>query len=242
MDARRGVLDGKTALVTGGSSGIGLATATLFAAEGARVVIVGRDEARLQRAAAGIGAGARYIAADLAHASGTRSVAEALAARGTMLDVLLANAGASNAPELFETTEADFDATVDVNFKSTFFTTHCFERLNAGASVILTCSVGYQRGLLGDPLYAAAKAAVRSLGRGLAAQPEFLERSIRVNVLSFGAVTTPMTGGGDPAMADALRLMRYASGRRSVSLCGAGAHPRRPPRRRSSWPAMLHAT
>jgi len=75
----RGVLDGKTALVTGGSSGIGLATARAFAAEGAHVVIVGRDEARLQHAADAIGAGAWHIAADLAHASGTRHVAEVLA-------------------------------------------------------------------------------------------------------------------------------------------------------------------
>jgi NAD(P)-dependent dehydrogenase (short-subunit alcohol dehydrogenase family) len=121
------------------------------------------------------------------------------------IDVLIANAGASNAPELWETTEAQFDQVVDANFKSTFFTvTETRHLLARNASVILTSSVAHDRGRLGDPLYGAVKAAVRSLGRGFAADPEFLERGIRVNTISFGAVKTPMTSSEDPAMAKAL--------------------------------------
>ncbi len=184
------MLNGKTAFVTGGLSGIGLAVARLFAAEGAAVIFAGRDPERLLRAQGELGAGSWSIAV-LAHASGTRRLTDTLETRGVLLDVLVANAGASNAAALFDTTEADFDATVDANFKSAFFTVlDCFGHLKDGASVILTSSVGYQRGTLGDPLYAAAKAGVRTLGRGFAAQPEFLSCSIRVNVVSHGAVST----------------------------------------------------
>ncbi|MFC0541302.1 SDR family NAD(P)-dependent oxidoreductase [Kutzneria chonburiensis] len=177
-------LVGKTAVITGGSSGIGLATARLFAAEGAAVVVVGRDEERLRRT------GFDYVVADLSH--GAAQLAAGLHDR--TVDVLFCNAGASNAPEVFDTTEKSFDAVVDVNLKSVFFTvTECFDRLADGASVILTSSVGFHRGFNSDPLYSAAKAGVRTLGRGFAAQPEFLRRRIRVNTISYGAVATPMT-------------------------------------------------
>jgi NAD(P)-dependent dehydrogenase (short-subunit alcohol dehydrogenase family) len=104
--------------------------------------------------------------------------------------------------------------------------------------VILTCSVGYQRGLIGDPLYTAAKAAVRTLGRGLAAQAEFLERSIRVNVLSFGTVSTPMTGSEDETLVEALRQWAEAH----IPVRRWGARPRRRPRRTCSLPVMRHGT
>jgi NAD(P)-dependent dehydrogenase (short-subunit alcohol dehydrogenase family) len=197
-------LAGRTALVTGGSSGIGLATATLFARAGATVVITGRDEVKLRTAAARIGPGTRWFAADLAHEQGARDLADHL--RGTVIDVLFANAGASNAPELFDTNEDTFDAVVNANLKSTFFTVlACFELLADGASVILTSSVGFHRGTLGDPLYAAAKSGVRALGRGFAAQQAFLDRRIRVNTLSFGAISTPLTGADNPEMTAAMR-------------------------------------
>lgn len=198
-------LAGKRALVTGGSSGIGLASARLFAAHGAAVTIVGRDEARLAAAAALVGPGTTTVAVDLAHDEGCRTLAERLHADGVRLDVLFANAGASNAPELFETTEAGFDATIDANLKSTFFTVvRLFDLLADDASVLLTSSVGAHRGFVGDPLYSAAKAGVRTLARGFAAQPEFLQRRIRVNAISFGAVATPMTGSQTPELYDAL--------------------------------------
>lgn len=199
-------LESRTAVVTGGSSGIGLATARLFADEGARVVITGRNEARLRAAAESIGPRASWIAADLAREAGARSLAAQLAGLGLRVDVLFANAGAANAPELFETTEDGFDAVIDANLKSAFFTvTACFDLLADGASVILTSSVGFHRGTLGDPLYAAAKAGVRALGRGFAGQRAFLDRHIRVNTLSFGAVATPLTGADNPDVARAMR-------------------------------------
>lgn len=200
-------LTGATAVVTGGSSGIGLATARLFAEEGARVAIVGRDETRLRRAAEHIGSGSRWFTADLAGEAGARSLVGQLRDAGlNQLDVLFANAGASNAPELFATTEAGFDAVIDINLKSVYFTvTACFELLDDGASVILSSSVGFHRGFNSDPLYSAAKAGVRALGRGFAAQPEFLERRIRVNTLSFGSVATPMTGADEPEFERAVR-------------------------------------
>jgi NAD(P)-dependent dehydrogenase (short-subunit alcohol dehydrogenase family) len=151
------MLAGKTAVITGGSSGIGLATARLFAAEGAAVVVVGRNEDRLRRN------GFDYIVADLSHGA-TELVA---GLRGRTIDVLFCNAGASNAPEVFDTNEKSFDAVIDMNLKSVFFTvTECFELLADGASVILTSSVGFHRGFNSDPLYSAARAGVRTLGRG----------------------------------------------------------------------------
>jgi NAD(P)-dependent dehydrogenase (short-subunit alcohol dehydrogenase family) len=194
-----GALSGRTAVVTGGSSGVGLASARLFAKEGASVIVVGRDRSRLEAAAGAIGHGSRWVAADLGHDPGATALAARLREMGEMgeeaLDVLFANAGASNAPELFDTDEDGFDAVIDTNLKSAFFTVlRCFPLLEEGASM----------GRVGDPLYAAAKAGVRSLARGLAARPEFLARRIRVNVLSLGAVATPMTGAGDAAMAETL--------------------------------------
>ncbi len=121
--------------------------------------------------------------------------------------MLVANAGASNAPELWETTASAFDAVIGANLKSTFFTVlHCRPLLADGASVVLTSSVASGRGRLGDPLSAAAKAAVRSLGRGFAADEDFLRRGIRVNTVSFGAVRTPMTWG----LADPDQLEQWA--------------------------------
>jgi NAD(P)-dependent dehydrogenase (short-subunit alcohol dehydrogenase family) len=226
-------LAGRLAVVTGGSSGIGLAAAQALAASGARVAIVGRDAARLARAAAAIeeatateratqkatgratgaakaadatGPAVVTVAADLGSQAGAAAMATAVQDAFGQIDVLVANAGASNAPELWTTTEADFDLVIDANLKSAFFTvTQARPLLADGASVILTSSVAHDRGLLGDPLYAAAKAAVRSLGRGFAADPGLLSQRIRVNTVSFGAVSTPMTGAASPDVASAMR-------------------------------------
>ena len=200
-------------MVTGGSSGIGLAVAQALAAAGAQVAIVGRDEARLARAAAAIEGAAAVsdgavvtVAADLGSEAGAAAMAQAVRDTLGRVDVLVASAGASNAPELWETTEDDFDRVIDANLKSAFFTvTQVRPLLADGASVILTSSVAHDRGLLGDPLYAAAKAAVRTLGRGFAADPGLLGQQIRVNTISFGAVSTPMTGAASPELASAMR-------------------------------------
>ncbi|MDR0432225.1 MAG: SDR family oxidoreductase [Bifidobacteriaceae bacterium] len=191
------LLKNKFAVVTGGSSGVGLASAALFANAGALVCIVGRNQTKLAGAADQIGHDCQWFSTDLAHEAGARSLAEYLrdlTPRG--IDILFANAGSSNAEELLNTDEDSFDRVINANLKSAFFTIlACQPLLASSASVILTSSVAYHRGTLGDPLYSAAKAAVRALGRSFAALPEFLDRTIRVNTLSLGAVSTPMTGG-----------------------------------------------
>lgn len=196
----------RLAVVTGGSSGIGLAVAQAAVAAGARVAIVGRDEARLDSAAGAIQGDVVTVAADLGSQAGAAAMSRAVRDAFGRIDVLVANAGASNAPGLWETTEADFDRVISANFKSAFFTVTAARPLLAdGASVILTSSVSHDRGLLGDPLYAAAKAAVRSLGRGFAADPDLLRKRIRVNTVSFGAVSTPTTGATTPDLASAMQ-------------------------------------
>lgn len=202
----QGELTGRRAVVTGGSSGIGLAAANAMHLAGAQVMIVGRDASRLASAAAGIGPDVVTVVADVSSRAGAEALYDRVAAHWENIDILFANAGASNAPEpVWETTDAEFDAVVDVNLKSAFFTVTCLHTLPADrASVVLCSSVGYHRGTIGDALYVAAKAGVRALGRGFAAEPDLLDRMIRVNTVSFGAVQTPMTGGGRPELADVL--------------------------------------
>jgi NAD(P)-dependent dehydrogenase (short-subunit alcohol dehydrogenase family) len=187
-------LKGKTAVITGGSSGIGLATAELFVAEGATVAIIGRDREKLESAAQRLGAGAQGFAADvaspLALESAIRSAAQTLGG----IDILFANAGVSETPPLAELTESDFDHLVGSNFKGVVFTVrYALPFLREGASVILTGSVAARKGRPGDPLYAASKGAVRSFGRSLAMDEEILARRIRVNVVTPGATATPLT-------------------------------------------------
>ena len=199
-------LDGARAVITGASSGIGLATAQALSAAGATVALVARNPDKLAAAAQQISTERppTTIAADLSSQAGAAEMARQLKSSGP-IDILIANAGASNAPELWDTTDAQFDEVIATNLKSTFFTiVETRDLLADDAAVILTSSVGYHRGRIGDPLYAAAKGAVRSLGRGFAADPDLLARGIRVNTISFGAVSTPMTGSDQPEMADAL--------------------------------------
>lgn len=202
------LLKGLTAVVTGGSNGIGLAAAQRFAQEGAAVIIVGRDQARLTSALESIGNQATAIAADLSHEGVRKRAGRARA----VCRCAVCQRGRIQCPELFETTEQTFDMVIDSNLKSVFFTvTHCFDLLSEGASVTLTSSVSHGRGAIGDPLYAASKAAVRTLVRGFAAQPEFLAKRVRVNALSFGAVRTPMTGAEDPSLQEALEQWAQAN-------------------------------
>jgi NAD(P)-dependent dehydrogenase (short-subunit alcohol dehydrogenase family) len=187
-------LEGKVAVVTGGSSGIGLATGRLLHAHGARVAIAGRNPEALAAAAAAIGGTTLAIPTDVARPEALRSLMNAVGAAHGRIDVLFANAGVSECPDLLDTGEAAFDSIVDINLKGVFYAfTHAFPWLADGASAIFTSSVANARGRPGDPLYAATKAAVRSFARTIAADPRVLEKRIRVNAVSPGAIRTPLT-------------------------------------------------
>jgi NAD(P)-dependent dehydrogenase (short-subunit alcohol dehydrogenase family) len=198
----------KIAVITGGSSGIGLATARLLHREGARVIITGRHPERLAAAASAIGPGTRTLVADMARVSDVQRVFDQVADGFGHLDVLMANAGTSHTPALDEVDEAAFDAMCDLNFKGVFFTlVHAMPVLATGASVVITGSAAADMGRLADPLYAATKAAVRSLARTFATQEAFVARGIRVNVLSPGPVRTSLTEEAwkDPAVDEYVR-------------------------------------
>jgi NAD(P)-dependent dehydrogenase (short-subunit alcohol dehydrogenase family) len=182
---------GKKVLITGGNSGIGLATAKRLKDEGATVIIVGRDANTLSEAERDFGLIA--IQADVGSLSDIDRMYQETAAKVGKIDVLFANAGIYQAAPLGETTEAFFDAMVDINFKGLFFTVQRgLDYLNDGASIILNSSTVTSKGWPGIAVYSATKAAVRSLARTFAA--ELLVRGIRVNAVSPGATFTPIFG------------------------------------------------
>jgi NAD(P)-dependent dehydrogenase (short-subunit alcohol dehydrogenase family) len=182
---------GKVAVITGGNSGIGLATAIRLKAEGATVVIVGRDPATL--AAASREHGLVAVAADVAKLADIDRLYVQVAAKVGKIDVLFANAGIYKSTPLADTSEAFFDETVDINLKGLFFTVQrALPHLNDGAAIVLNSSTVTSKGWPGIAVYSATKAAVRSLARSFSA--ELLPRGIRVNVVSPGATFTPIFG------------------------------------------------
>ncbi|WP_410667974.1 SDR family NAD(P)-dependent oxidoreductase [Amycolatopsis sp. cmx-4-68] len=191
---------GRVAVVTGGSSGIGLATAAELAKDGYALVVVGRDVGKLRTAVDQLGGHApvHAVAADLATVAGAERVAAEVRARYDHIDLLFANAGRSDAPPILDTLEHDFDLMMATNVKSAFFTVvKLLPLLRRGGSVVLTGSVSEAKGRPGDPLYAASKAAVRSLVRTLALDEEVLARGVRVNAVTPGCIATPLTAQPD---------------------------------------------
>jgi NAD(P)-dependent dehydrogenase (short-subunit alcohol dehydrogenase family) len=186
-------LENKVAVVTGGNSGIGLAAAKLFAAQGAKVAITGRDQATLNSAVTAIGHGAIGQVSDVSDISQIGKVYENITETFGKIDVLVVNAGVAIFVPLADFTEEMFDTTSDINFKGAFFSVQrALPYLNDGASVIITSSGVSNKGMATASAYAATKAAVTSLARGLSA--ELLDRKIRVNVLSPGPIETPIFG------------------------------------------------
>ena len=186
-----GKLDGKIAVVTGGSAGMGLATAGLFVREGARVVITGRDQAALDAAAQAVGEGVEPFRGDISSIANLDALFRHVRDRHGRIDVLFANAGGGR-PGLFEqVSEDDFDVTADTNFKGTYFTVQKLVPLmTAGGSIILNTSILASQGRAGFSVYAATKAAIRSLARSLAA--ELSAKNIRVNALAPGQIDTDL--------------------------------------------------
>ncbi|QKG58628.1 SDR family oxidoreductase [Hymenobacter sp. BRD128] len=184
-------LRNKVAVITGGSSGIGLATAQLFAEQGARVAITGRNQAALDQAVAQIGHGALAVAGDVANVADLDRLFATVHQQLGAVDVLIVNAASYVLAPLADFTESMFDRVSNVNFKGTFFTVQkALPYLRDGASVVLTSSTVAEKGVPNHAAYAATKAATRSLARSFSA--ELLPRRIRVNVLTPGPVDTPV--------------------------------------------------
>ncbi|HUG21881.1 SDR family oxidoreductase [Piscinibacter sp.] len=184
-------LSGKTALITGGSSGIGLATARLFLEHGARVAITGRDEATLEQARKALGGDALALRSDTSRLADIDHLMDTLKDRWGRLDVLFVNAAVARPAPFEAVTEEAFDEVSGVNFKGVFFTIQkALPLLAPHASVVLTTSIANQMGSPNFSVYAAAKAALRSLTQTLAL--ELIGKGIRVNAISPGPIATPM--------------------------------------------------
>jgi NAD(P)-dependent dehydrogenase (short-subunit alcohol dehydrogenase family) len=185
-----GRLEGKTAVVTGGNSGIGLATAKRFAAEGAVVFITGRRQEELNKAVAAIGPGVNAVQGDVSNLDDLDRLFATVRAERGRLDVLFANAGLGEMAPLGAITESSFDLVFDVNVKGTLFTVQkALPLMKTGGSIILT---GSTTGSMGSPafsVYSATKAAIRNFARCWAL--DLKTTGIRVNVLSPGATATP---------------------------------------------------
>jgi NAD(P)-dependent dehydrogenase (short-subunit alcohol dehydrogenase family) len=190
-------LKNKTALITGGNSGIGLATARLFVAEGARVVITGRNQATLEAAVKDLGPNALAVVADATDIAATENaVAKAVKTFGK-LDIVFANAGIAGSTPIGGTTLAAFESVIRTNITSVFFTVQAAApHLNDGGSIILNGSVISVLGNPGYAAYAASKAGVRGMARVMAS--ELAPRGIRVNVVAPGAAKTPIWNGAAP--------------------------------------------
>lgn len=186
-------LFGKTALVTGGNSGIGLATARLFQQHGARLAITGRDPATLEQAQRELGDGVVAIRSDAGRVADIEALMGEVKERFGRLDVLFANAAIAQPAPFEAITEAQFDDTMAVNFKGVFFTIQkALPLLANGGSVIVTTSITNQMGTPNFSVYGACKAALRSLVQTLGL--ELIGKGIRVNAISPGPITTPMFG------------------------------------------------
>ena len=184
-------LAGKIAVVTGGNSGIGLATARRFVAEGAYVFIVGRRRAELDKAVELIGKNVEAIQADVTVAADLDRVFQVVKERKGRLDVLVANAGTSEHVPLAEITEDHFDRIFDLNARSTLFTAQkALPLMGQGSTIVLVGSIAGSIGNPGYGVYGATKAAMRSFSRTWTA--ELAARGIRVNTLSPGPIETPL--------------------------------------------------
>ena len=183
-------LENKTAVVTGGNSGIGYATAKLFLQEGAQVIITGRDKSKLNEAVKSLGAGAFGILSDAADMKEIAALPEKVKAIIGKLDILFLNAGSYTVAPFELHTETTYDAIMNINSKGVYFTTQkLLPLIQSGGSIIINGSITTNTTMFGISPLIAAKAAVASLSKALA--NELGTKNIRVNTVSSGAINTP---------------------------------------------------
>ncbi|MGA3010266.1 MAG: SDR family oxidoreductase [Terracidiphilus sp.] len=180
-------------MITGGNSGIGLAAAHQFKADGATVIVTGRDAATLEAAARSLGKEALTVKADVAKTSDFDNLFATVREKYEKIDVLFVNAGGAKVATVADTTEELFDEISDTNFRGAYFTAQkAIPLLSDGGAVIFTTSYFDEVGMAGTSVVSATKSAVRSLTRTLAS--ELMPRKIRVNAISPGVITTPIFG------------------------------------------------
>ncbi|GAA4005436.1 SDR family oxidoreductase [Allokutzneria multivorans] len=209
--------ENKIALVTGGTSGMGLATARRLLAEGAHVVITGRDKTRLDAAVEELGTD-RVLAVrgDVGDLADLSALMDAIRERHGRLDVVFANAGVASFQPVGGVTEAEFDRVVDINFKGVYFTIQkSIPLLSNDAAIVINASWTLHRGLVTGTLYSATKAAVHNLAHTLAA--ELGPRGIRVNSVSPGYIETAMFHAAVSDEAKTAVIAEVASGRVGTS-------------------------
>jgi NAD(P)-dependent dehydrogenase (short-subunit alcohol dehydrogenase family) len=203
-------LAGKKALITGGNSGIGLATARLFVAEGARVAITGRDQKTLDEAVADLGTNARGYRVDFTVAEDRKRLFAALAEDFGRLDIVFANAGISGRTPTGSTDEAIFENVIHTNLNGAFYTVNsAAPLLNDNGSIIFNGSVHNYIGQPGLAAYAATKGGIVSMARAIAA--DLAPRKIRVNVVAPGATRTPIWKRGPRANQTAEQSAKFAA-------------------------------
>ncbi len=184
-------LESRVAFITGGNSGIGLASAQQFAAQGATVVVLARSQKKADEALPQIIGNATAVVGDVSDLKSLKSAFDVIQETHGRIDILMTSAGIVPASVLGETEESTFDDIFGVNVKGTFFTVqYAMPLLSKGASVILVCSCVHEMGSRDYALYNSTKAAVRSLARSLT--PDLAPLGVRVNVLSPGPIYTPV--------------------------------------------------
>ena len=190
MSTNKGKLSGKIALITGGSSGLGLATAKCFVAEGAHVFITGRRQPELDAAVKEIGGNVTAIRGDISNLTDLDRLFATIKEQKGRLDILFANAGGGAFAPLGQVTEAQFDKYFGINVKGTLFTVQkALPLIPAGGAIVINGSMVSIKGFPGFGVYAATKAALRSFARTWSV--DLKGRNIRVNVVSPGTVVTP---------------------------------------------------